>query len=511
MADYKHSSKDGKLFQRKLYGFEAQAAYFCQEGEGFTMYPGGLSVKLGTPRTRAELEGPLRNAWLRARHLVPAIASKLVRHADGTDWFEYEVPASNAEAEKWAESTIVWHDETKKLIDFDVELADVYWKPTDAHYNVELHISPAPKEEGDWQFFYVAPHLAIDARSLMKLMEHVFDYLLEGLASPQSTPKLAWGEETARLPPTLAGCTGLEIDDKSTQGPPAPPPGFIPFLPIVKVNKDAKPTDHTNIGSLVVLDPEETKKFRKAAKEHGRTVTVLMHAFLALAETETALRLAIESGDAETYEKTVGAYEQATHFLFGFTFVNHRHKLEGYKSLQSPNGTPLFAVDGTSMVWDMNALRKAVKFDKSSKKVIREVSDDAIWDGVVAVSGAAQAGIPTSFEALHAREAEKHASLASHNDAALDMRALMVSSIGDYKQMDILNKYLPGVNKELSVTQLNHSIRNTHPLLVPIVWQYNERLSFYFNTARKFHTQEQLDLYTKIFREWIHDVVLSKY
>lgn len=90
------------------------------------------------------------------------------------------------------------------------------------------------------------------------------------------------------------------------------------------------------------------------------------------------------------------------------------------------------------------------------------------------------------------------------------MRALMVSSIGDYKQMDILNKYLPGANTELSVTQLNHSIRNTHPLLVPIFWQFNGRLAFHFNTARKFQTQQHLDSHTKIFKEWIDDV-LAKY
>lgn len=167
MTDYKHTSKDGKLWSRKLYGFEAQASYFVyvvfhilsackfnqgrprsQEGDGFTMYPGGLTVKLASPRTRSELERPLRNALLRARHLVPNIASKLVRHADGTDWFEYQVPATPADADKWAETTIVWHDEPKTLFDFDLELTDLFWKATDKRYNVELHVSPA--EEGDW-------------------------------------------------------------------------------------------------------------------------------------------------------------------------------------------------------------------------------------------------------------------------------------------------------------------------------------------------------------------------
>lgn len=177
----------------------------------------------------------------------------------------------------------------------------------------------------------------------MKTMEHVLDWLLEGLQSPQSSPKLAWGEETARLAPTLAGCTGLPFDEAPPKkDAPAPPPGFvskhnnfsllsvlyrithqIPFLPVVQENKAVRQTDHTNVSSLVVLSPEETSKFRKVAKEHGRTVTVLTHAFLAAAEVETALRTAVESADTELYEKTLGVYEQATHFLFGFTFVNH--------------------------------------------------------------------------------------------------------------------------------------------------------------------------------------------
>jgi hypothetical protein len=47
----------------------------------------------------------------------------------------------------------------------------------------------------------------MDARAMMPLMQFVFDCMFEKLDGKQE-PTLQWGEETARLAPTMAACTG---------------------------------------------------------------------------------------------------------------------------------------------------------------------------------------------------------------------------------------------------------------------------------------------------------------
>lgn len=82
----------------------------------------------------------------------------------------------------------------------------------------------------------------------------------------------------------------------------------------------------------------------------------------------------------------------------------------------------------------------------------------------------------------------------------------MMSSIGDYHAMDILNPFVPetgALAKELSVLGQYHTIRVTHPLIVPICWQYAGRINFSWSSGRKWLSQENMDLYAGIFKEWL--------
>jgi hypothetical protein len=89
---------------------------------------------------------------------------------------------------------------------------------------------------------------------------------------------------------------------------------------MVKNPEGNKP--HENVTSLLKLTREETAAYRTACKKRGRTATHLMNALLVLAELETALRWAIVHGGEDILAQTAGAYEQATHILFAFTFIN---------------------------------------------------------------------------------------------------------------------------------------------------------------------------------------------
>ena len=71
--------------------------------------------------------------------------------------------------------------------------------------------------------------------------------------------------------------------------------------------------------------------------------------------------------------------------------------------------------------------------------------------------------------------------------------------------MDILNAFVPSASspKEIEVTAQMHTIRVTHPLLVPICWQYAGKLNFSWSTSRKWADEESMELVKKLFKEWI--------
>jgi hypothetical protein len=117
------------------------------------MYAGGFTTKFATLRTRAEITEPLRTAWLRARHLAPAIACTTTRGPEGEhDWmYEYDVPADAEDARRWADATIHWHDTPKTLLGMGQELNDTWWLLDGKTYNIHLHIAPAAEGEGDFQ------------------------------------------------------------------------------------------------------------------------------------------------------------------------------------------------------------------------------------------------------------------------------------------------------------------------------------------------------------------------
>lgn len=206
-----------------------------------------------------------------------------------------------------------------------------------------------------------------------------------------------------------------------------------------------------------------------------------------------------------------------------------RHKFPGaYTTLE--NGALLFGTEGTSLPYDMATMRKAVGYDKETGKITRDTSRSTLWDGVIRMSKAVTQSTPVSpshptrppsnlphdqsdFDAVFQREVDRQLELdaGKHNDAIFHMRVPMLSSIGDFAAMDILNPFVPGtgtLSHEIAVLQQCHTIRVTHPLLVPICWQYAGRLDMVWSTGRKWQTQENLDLYKGIFKEWL-DIVIE--
>ncbi|KIK61245.1 hypothetical protein GYMLUDRAFT_261130 [Collybiopsis luxurians FD-317 M1] len=511
--DFKYTTRDGKHWTRKMFGFEATGTRFIDLGEGFTMYTGILTAHFGQTKTRAELEIPIRKAWIKARHLAPSIATRQVMHEDTGDyWHTYTVPSCTAEVEAWARQTIFWHDdlEPKTLFETYLIQGERWWTCSEGHFVFELHMFPSSETKGDWHISYISPHNGSDGRSLMKLMENILIWTLDELKRPTAgTPKLNWGEETIRLAPTMILAAELPLN--KGQHPLELPKGVIPFLPPIIENPDLKPGDMTNVAAYLQFSEQKTMEYRLAGRKHGVTVTDMMLTLTALATVETELKIALKDGlSPQTREIHMTPYEQSTHFLVGIYFMNHRHKFpSAYKELE--NGALLLGTEGPSLLYDMSKIKEAIQFDRQEMKITR--NSKVVWEVVKMCHEAARA-CPSDWDAIYQREVNRAFILDQglHKNSDYHMRIPFQSSIGDYKTMDILNDFVPdkgALSGELTVTQQFHGCRITHPLMAPICWTYADRMNVSWATARKWQTQEELNLHVRIFEEWMDILIES--
>ncbi|KAG7450030.1 uncharacterized protein BT62DRAFT_928819 [Guyanagaster necrorhizus] len=162
----------------------------------------------------------------------------------------------------------------------------------------------------------------------------------------------------------------------------------------------------------------------------------------------------------------------------------------------------------------MATMHKAVGFDKEAGKIQRTATDEVLWDGIVKMSNSVAKSTPSDWTAVFQREVDRQFALDEglHDNSAFHMRVPMISSIGDYHAMDILNPFVPetgALADELAVLGQYHTIRVTHPLIVPICWQYAGRINFSWSSGRKWLSQENMDLYAGIFKEWL-DICIGK-
>ena len=64
-------------------------------------------------------------------------------------------------------------------------------------------------------------------------------------------------------------------------------------------------------------------------------------------------------------------------------YSSQRHKFKDYARHDGTKGSPPFSAEGFPLMFDMAAVRKAVKYNKESGKVERDTSDAVFWDSVV--------------------------------------------------------------------------------------------------------------------------------
>ncbi|THH12996.1 hypothetical protein EW146_g7168 [Bondarzewia mesenterica] len=495
--------------------------------DGFGFFSTTLKVSFPKSLTAADLEGPVTAAWIRLRHSVPAVGTK-INPLSATSWqFVYSVPSSTEDAKAWAGETIFWNTEKMSAFQRDESLKSRWWKPSSPAWNMELHIGP-DEEEGKWHFVsdsIIAGHYVIDARSSQQLFGHFFQNLaehLEGKGTDAVLASLKWGEETVRLAPSgvlvaleagglpISLCpppqaaksktNGLDVASKEV-APPAPPPIFL--RPFRVVDPDHATGQRL---SVIWLTQEETAKFRNACKAHKFTITQALTALMFIAEVEWALKR--HNGETEEEVKqAVEAYKSSLLILSAWNIVDQRRTWKEYALHSGPKGSPSLGIDGIPITYDMNLVRKVVKYDETKQSVTRDTS--AIYE---CVQAAAEAWKSTSldYEAYVQREVGCQAALLNWDPKAFHMPAFVASSIGDIDQLGYLSRFSPATQKNdkapLVVEEVWGSDRMTEPIKMVMSWQWNGRIIVSAQTGAKYVTQQALDAYSAVLKGWIGEL-----
>ncbi|KAK3376227.1 hypothetical protein B0T24DRAFT_699523 [Lasiosphaeria ovina] len=149
---------------------------------------GTFTVSSGSePLTSAELASRLRQAWALLRFQHPSIAA-----VAGPDTLDYFVPDAVALTQ--------WTDETLTVLATDKSASDVI-----------ACLKPSPYATGYFlpqtsQFVLHTSHWRTDGYGILHLLNAFFGAVA---SSDTDTTTLAWGDETARLAPTIEHVLGL--------------------------------------------------------------------------------------------------------------------------------------------------------------------------------------------------------------------------------------------------------------------------------------------------------------
>jgi hypothetical protein len=83
------------------------------------------------------------------------------------------------------------------------------------------------------------------------------------------------------------------------------------------------------------------------------------------------------------------------------------------------------------------------------------------------------------------------------------MRAITASSIGDYDALGVMSKYRPAARAPFAVTRMHHGTRNNSPTTSVHSWQYDGRITFMFQTARRWSSREREATVLAAFKRWL--------
>ena len=96
----------------------------------------------------------VRNAWINLRFFAPLSGTRTLSVVGGGEnnsyIFSYDSSSTTSVAKSWAMETIKWREERKSLGEWELEIKDGWWKPSEGRFNIVMHV--APGEASSWLF-----------------------------------------------------------------------------------------------------------------------------------------------------------------------------------------------------------------------------------------------------------------------------------------------------------------------------------------------------------------------
>jgi hypothetical protein len=91
---------------------------------------------------------------VRLRHLVPAIACRVIQDPSGVFLFEYRVPKGLGDVLAWIEEAVFVDERGVSFREnHDLVYPQRWWKATEGRYTFELHVAPNLSEGlSSWTF-----------------------------------------------------------------------------------------------------------------------------------------------------------------------------------------------------------------------------------------------------------------------------------------------------------------------------------------------------------------------
>ncbi|KAJ4473172.1 hypothetical protein J3R30DRAFT_3406926 [Lentinula aciculospora] len=496
MAAYTFTTNDRKIYERKLHGFEALCNTYALH-DFLLAFTGSAEVQLkeqsGTPVSQDTFSSCLRTAWIVLRHRVPAVALRTTYEPEDASWtVSYDVPAGLDDIDTWVGQTLVWRETKIDCLEHDL---DEKWEFTHGEYPLRLTASPVEVSAGRYMLSLSGPHGMLDGRMSMILLNELVGLLNDQIreAAPVDLTAIKWGEETARLASTGAVLTGLDMDNipepAATEGE-----EFVPFLPPSVENKVRT---HNVTMRLVVFDEAQTSALRQKCREHDTTITVAMDAIFTLAHSEAVLASASAIGGTH-YSATIEAYLKAKQVFMPLSCKDQGKLTDAFKrpcwasstSINHPNGTTLFGVDGFPLQTKMDTIRKAIGFSVDTKS-FKPCDEQFIWGSIVKNMAAAHATPQKDLSGFH--------------PSLMMVRVPIASSIGNLEMLGLFSK---NTSSFAQVHRVLFRARVSGPTMTNLYWQFDDKLHCSLLASAEWNSPSEMDDMEKALRKWF-DIALG--
>ncbi|KAF5346948.1 hypothetical protein D9758_010145 [Tetrapyrgos nigripes] len=550
-------SPDRTQYVRRLHGRERSSACSSQYSEGCMHQYGNVHMAFKEPISQQELYRLARVAWMKLRFQAPWIAyrcSALENASEpNTFFFSYDVVGHNPKLapnglkplEAWADESIVMHDELMTFAEWEMEMKEVFWLPSEGHFGTELHIARGV-DDRHWLLMFSIPHSTTDARGMFSLSDVYFKLLTkEAQGSKRSDyvpyQKLPWGEEVIRLTPAPS----VMIPDVGEERPLIPDPSTKvqftrqPFpSQSIPISLNHRLLRGDSLLDKIVLSPSETRAISLVCSKARCTLTTLLNSVLLLADVERTLKTLYADAKKQNSQSLLNMIEENWQKSETWTIPANPVDIRSYMypRYQALHGTGTSGGVVNLMVptyHSMTAIRKCLSFKDG--KVYRAWHDNPayFWDDLLkdtktllkAGSKASSASSllldqpPSAFHKSVILAEQLSPLIGTPGSESLFPKpiGMIPSSIGSMERLGLYRDISPltqkakmGTDAEPPFLMVDMAVgvrTNNTMLTTTTIWEYNGTIVMNTQASKRHQTAEGWEIFGQAVRDGLKEIV----